>query len=391
MARTKQNNALVRGSEADQVQVTGAQGSYVFGRKRRKYVDFLAGWCVGNLGWDQREVGQAIRRFKGPDYVYPGYGYKPWEELAALLVGLAPVKQARCFRATGGSEAVDLAMQAAMLHTGRRGFVSIEDSYHGNTLGTLSIGASESRKSLKNLLPYCEKIEPPLDGKAAGRLEKLLRRRDSAAFVMEPISINQGVVAPEADFIERAQKACRRTGTLFIADEVACGFYRTGKLFASEHFGLRPDILCIAKAVTGGAAGMGAMLATAPVAKSLDEEGNAYSTYGWHPRSTEAALVSIRYMIRHRTRLRDHIERMADFFRQRLVRIDFKEVPALRVRGLAIALEFGDKKYVSALHARCRAKGLMLSSEGTILLLLPALNISRKTAQEGLDILQRCA
>jgi acetylornithine/succinyldiaminopimelate/putrescine aminotransferase len=392
MARAKQTqSALVRGSEADDVQVTAARGSTVFGRTRKKYVDFLAGWCVGNLGWDHREIKQAIRRFKGPDYVYPGFGYQPWEDLAALLVSIAPVKRARCFRATGGSEAVDLAMQAAMLHTGRRGFVSVEDAYHGNTLGTLSIGASENRESVKNLLPYCQKIESPLDGKAAGQLEKMLKKRDVAAFVMEPISINLGVMLPDREFIERAQKACRRTGTLLIADEVACGFGRTGKLFASEHFGLEPDIMCLAKAITGGAGGMGAMLATAPVAKALDEDGNAYSTYGWHPLSTEAALASVRYMIRHRTRLLDHVERMADYFRRRLVQIDFKELPAIRIRGLAIALDFDDEDYAEKLHARCRDKGLLFSAEGSTLLLLPALNIPRKTAQEGLDILQGCA
>jgi acetylornithine/succinyldiaminopimelate/putrescine aminotransferase len=392
MARIKQTkSAFVRGSEADEVQVVGAKGSYVFGGRNRKYIDFLDGWCVGNLGWDHREIKRAIRRFKGPDYVYPGFGYRFWEELAALLVSVAPGKLARCFRATGGSEAVDLAMQAAMLHTSRRGFVSLEDSYHGNTLATLSIGASENRQTLKNLLPHCRKIEPPLDGKAAAKVETMLKKRDIAAFIMEPISINLGVLVPDQEFIDRVQAACKRSGTLFIADEVACGFYRTGALFASEHFGLKPDILCLAKAITGGAGGLGAMLATAPVAKSLDEEGNAYSSYGWHPLSTAAALASVRYMVRHRKRLLDHVERMSDFFRRSLSQIHFEHPPAIRARGMAFALDFDDEDYPSKLHGRCRDKGLLFSAEGSTLLLLPALNIPRKTAQEGLDILQRCA
>ena len=156
------------------------------------------------------------------------------EELAELLVSVVPVRNARCFRATGGSEAVELGLQAAMLHTGRQGFLSVEGSYHGNTLGTLSIGASENRKSLKNLLPHCRKIEQPLDRKAASKVEAMLRKRDVAAFVIEPISINQGVVIPDGEFIRRVRAACARTGTLFIADEVACGFGRTGRLFASS-------------------------------------------------------------------------------------------------------------------------------------------------------------
>lgn len=391
MARTKQTKSpFVRGSEADEVQVIGAKNSYVLGRNNKKYVDFLDGWCVGNLGWDNREIKKAIRQFNGPDYVYPGFGYRPWEELAALLISIAPGKLARCFRATGGSEAVDLAMQAAMLHTGRRGFVSLEDSYHGNTLATLSIGASENRETLKNLLPHCHKIEPPLDRNAAGKVEKLLKRRDIAAFIMEPISISLGVLVPDREFIVRVQAACKRTGTLFIADEVATGFGRTGKLFASEHVGLEPDIMCLAKAITGGAGGMGALIATAPVAKTLDEEGNAYSTYGWHPLSTQAAIASVRYMVRHQQRLLDHIERMSDYFRRRLSGMRFRHPAALHIRGMAIGVDVENETYATKVHARCRDQGLLFSAEGSTLLLLPALNITRKTAKAGLDILEDC-
>jgi acetylornithine/succinyldiaminopimelate/putrescine aminotransferase len=219
----------------------------------------------------------------------------------------------------------------------------------------------------------------------------MLKKRDVAAFVMEPISIGLGVLVPDGEFIRRARAACTRSGTLLIADEVACGFGRTGKLFASEHFGLKPDIICLAKAITGGAGGMGAMIATAPVARALEEEGDAYSTYGWHPLSTEAAIASVRYMVRHRTRLLEHVARMSDYFRRRLVQMDFKQEPAIRIRGLAIALEFEDEDYVSQLHERSHARGLLCSGEGANLLLLPALNITREAAKKGLDILQRCA
>ena len=90
-------------------------------------------------------------------------------------------------------------------------------------------------------------------------------------------------------------------------------------------------------------------------------------------------------------RLLDHVERTSDYFRQRLVRMDFRLVPAIRLRGLAIALEFADEDYVSKLHARSRDRGLLCSRDSSIMLLLPALNIPRETARKGLDILQRCA
>jgi hypothetical protein len=113
-----------------------------------------------------------------------------------------------------------------MIHTGRRAFLSLEGSYHGNSLAGLSIGASDSRERIKNLLPHCGKIAPPLDARALRRIEQRLKRRDVAAFVMEPISINLGVLIPEKDVIRGVRDRCRRYGTLFIADEVASGFGR---------------------------------------------------------------------------------------------------------------------------------------------------------------------
>ena len=101
-----------------------------------------------------------------------------------LLASLAPRPLSTCFRATGGSEAVDLALQAAMVHTGRRAVLSLEGSYHGNTLAGLSIGASDNRERIKNLLPHCGKIGPTLDAKALRRIEQRLKRRDVAAFVI---------------------------------------------------------------------------------------------------------------------------------------------------------------------------------------------------------------
>src|SRR5687767_3552174 len=107
---------------------------------------------------------------------------------------------------------------------------------------------------------------------------------------MEPISMNLGVLVPDPGFMEGVAALCRRHGTLLIMDEVACGFGRTGALFATEHFDIEPDIVVMAKALTGGHAPMGATLVTAEVAKAVGEKVSAYSTYGWHPRSIEAAL-----------------------------------------------------------------------------------------------------
>src|SRR6187397_536676 len=327
--------------EPAELQVAATNGSIVTDSRGRKYIDFVMGWCVGNFGWRPAAIAKAVERFKGPDYVYPGYAYAAWTELARLLTSLAPRPLTTCFRATGGSEAVDLALQAAMIHTGRRAFLSLEDSYHGNSLGGLSIGASDNRESIRNLLPHCGKIAPPLDAKALRRIEQRLKRRDVAAFVMEPISINLGVLIPEKDAIRRVRDLCRRYGTLFIADEVACGFGRTGRLFACEHFDLEPDMLCVAKAMSGGLAPIGAVIATAPIATSMEENGTFYSTYGWHPRSVAAAIATLRGPKANRARLLAGVAEMSEYFRVRLLQLEFDRPAAVRIQGLAIGTDVG--------------------------------------------------
>ncbi|MGZ3459206.1 MAG: aminotransferase class III-fold pyridoxal phosphate-dependent enzyme [Archangium sp.] len=110
----------------------------------------------GQLGWDVREIRARLRRFDGLDYVHPSYLYGPWTELAQQLADITPGRLQRSYRATGGTEAVEIALQLAMASTGRSKFVSIEDSYHGNSLGTMSVGASEYREDLPQWSPGAE-------------------------------------------------------------------------------------------------------------------------------------------------------------------------------------------------------------------------------------------
>ena len=373
-----------------ELQVASTNGSTLTDSRGRKYIDFVMGWCVGNFGWRPVAIAKAIERFKGPDYVYPGYAYAPWTELARLLASLAPRPLTTCFRATGGSEAVDLALQAAMIHSGRRAFLSLEGSYHGNSLAGLSVGASDNREHIKNLLPHCGKIAPPLDAKALRQIEQRLKRRDVAAFVMEPISINLGVLIPEKDAIRRVRDLCRRYGTLFIADEVASGFGRTGRVFACEHFDLDPDLLCVAKAMSGGLAPIGAVIATAPVAKSMEEnDATFYSTYGWHPRSVAAAITTLRGLKANRRRLLADVAEMSEYFRVRLLQLEFDRPAAVRIQGLASGVDIGDEDYADAIYDQCRRNGLLVSTEGSTVLLLPSLAIDKGTAARGLDILGR--
>jgi acetylornithine/succinyldiaminopimelate/putrescine aminotransferase len=371
-----------------ELQVARTSGSFLIDARGRRYVDFVMGWCVGNLGWGHEAAAKAIAGFKGPDYVYPGYSYRRWTELGALIASIAPGTLTKCFRATGGSEAVDIALQAAFVHTRRQKILSLEGSYHGNSIAGLSVGSSDTRESCPNLLRHCHRIAPPLDEKALDKFERRLKHRDVAAVIMEPISINLGVLIPSREWMAELQRLCTKFRTLLIMDEVATGFGRTGTLFATEQFAIAPDIMCVAKAITGGASGMGAVIATPAVARSMEENGTFYSTYGWHPRSVEAAIATLRYIVTHRTRLLEHVARTSDYFLTRLSQFAFKDETAIRMRGLAIAVDVKDEDYAGKVQQKCRKNGLLVSTEETSILLLPALNIERQVAERGLDILE---
>ena len=376
---------LGREDEPEEIEVVRTEGCYVYDERGKRYIDFLSGWCVGNFGWGNSEIAKRPKR-RRPDYINPEYLYRPWVELARLLADITPGKLEKSYRATGGSEAVDIALQIAMASTGRRKFVSVEGSYHGNTIGTISIAATDGREPYPNRLSTCLTIATPLGRRAAERLEHLLEKRDVAAFIMEPISCNLAVLVPEDGFMKRAQQLCRRYGTLFIADEVACGFGRTGKLFASEHFDLRPDILCMGKAITGGQAPMGATIVTQKVAKSVEDEVGFWSTYGWHPSSVDAAIATVGWLKRNAGKLMRHVDEISAYVAGRLAAMDFEEV---RVRGMAIAAETDDEDSASEIAERCRKKGLLVTTSGAAITMCPPLSLDRRTAGQGLDILER--
>lgn len=363
----------------EDIEFKHSKDSYLIDQRGKKYIDFTMGWCVGNIGWNNKEVEKAIKSFDGPTYVSPHLEYKPWEELSELLAEMTPGKLKTCFRATGGTEAVEIALQAAMAYTGRKKIIAIDDAYHGNSIATWAL-VSDS--------PFFnwERIKPPLNENALKSLENLLKDDDVAAFIMEPVILNLDVLVPDKKFMKGMQELCKKHGTLIIMDEVATGFGRTGKMFASDHFNIEPDIMCLAKGITGGAAALGATIMTEQVAKALYHGQFPYSTYGWHPLSVEAALTNIRYLQRNWGELEENIFIMNEYFTQRLSLMDFRVRPHISSMGLAIHVGFEQPKYAREISQRAFENGLIIS-EG--LSMYPALNIDFETAKEGLDLLEK--
>ncbi|MFP5386238.1 MAG: aspartate aminotransferase family protein [Bacteriovoracia bacterium] len=372
---------FAREAEPKHIQITQAEGSYLIDSAGKRYIDFNMGWCVGNIGWNNEEINNAIKNFHGPSYVQPHFEYQPWTELAQLLAEITPGKLKKSFRATGGTEAVEIALQAAIEHTGRTKFVAIENAYHGNSIATRALTTSDFS------FIQSEKIRPPLTKKSLEKVEDILSRKDIAAFIMEPVIMNLGILVPETEFMQGLQSLCKKYGTLLIMDEVASGFGRTGRMFASEYFDIEPDIMCLAKSMSGGGAGIGAAIMTEEVANSFSEENFPYSTYGWHPLGVEAAIANIRYLQTHWNELDENIQSISEYFRERIEHMMFEDKPEVTVMGLAIKMRFKDKKYFREVCQRAEGKGLLISSSGSM---FPALNIDFETAKQGLDILESC-
>jgi acetylornithine/succinyldiaminopimelate/putrescine aminotransferase len=389
--KQKDKQYLGRSGEPRPLVITKTKGDYVYDDKGRRYIDFYMGWCVGNVGWDVKKINDKIKKFNGPTYISPGYFYKEWADLAEILAKITPGNLVKSFRATGGTEAVEIALQAAMFHTKRHKFISIEDGYHGHSIGAMSVGASSFRKWYKNLLPHCHKIKVPLNQAAGRKVEKLLNKRDVAAFIAEPIICNLGVEIPEKAFYDIVQKACKRTGTLFISDEVAAGFGRTGKMFASEHYNLKPDIMCLAKGITGGYGALGATIMTKQVAKSFEFGFSFYSTFGWQPLNVAAAIANLNYFIENKKQILDNTKKLSTYFKSRLGKMKFRYPAEIRIKGLAIGVRFENDKYAKEIIARCMKSGLLIAdATSNDFIIFPSLTIDEKTAKKGLDILESC-
>lgn len=365
-------------SDVKEIEIANAEGSYLIDSDGNMYIDFTGGWCVGNLGWKNESVISAIKNFDGPTYVSPHYSYRPWVELAELLARITPGNLKKCFRATGGTEAVEIALQAAMTYTGRKKFIGVEGAFHGNSIATRGLVEDIGLFDWK-------KIKPPFNEARAEHLEDLLKDQDVAALIMEPIITNMNVTIPERKFMERMQDLCRKYGTLVIMDEVASGFGRTGKMFATEHFNISPDIMTLGKAITGGAAPMGATIMTEEVAEELQNGSFPYSTYGWHPLSTTAAITHIRQIEKDWHKIQENINSLGEYFAQRLSVMKFKQRPKVHIMGLAISVTFEDEEYGKELAGKVLEKGLLLSESGEI---FPALNMDFETAKKGLDIIE---
>jgi ornithine--oxo-acid transaminase len=247
---------------------TGCRGVELFTADGRRILDFLSGYGVHNIGHNHPKVAAALKLEldRGGPAMLQSHVPELAGELAARLCRLAGGRLQKAFFASSGSEGVEAAIKFSRLRTGRAGLLYVEGAFHGLTCGALSLmGADFWREGSGPLLPGAQSV-PFGDLKA---LREALATRRYAAFFVEPIQSEAGLRIPDPQYMLDAQALCRRYGTLLVLDEVQTGMFRTGPFLAAHHIGLDPDMVILAKALSGGFVPVGAVLMSDEVNRSV--------------------------------------------------------------------------------------------------------------------------
>ena len=309
----------------------------------RVILDFNSGYCVHNIGHNHSRLIEALKREMdgcGPAMLQ-SHVPDTAGELGARLCALAGGRLNKAYFASSGSEGVETAIKFSRAHTGRRGLLYAADGFHGLTCGALSL-MSNSYWS-HGFGPFLPDTASVPFGDAAA-LEDRLATGQFAAFIVEPIQAEAGVRLPPEGYLRAAQALCRRYGTLFVLDEVQTGLYRTGRFLAAHHFDVDPDIVVLAKALSGGLIPCSAVLMSEPVFTSvygsLRRAMVHTSTYSENGLAMRAGLTALDIL--HDENLGARATIAGDALRQALTRrlAGYEMVGEIRGLGLLSAIEF---------------------------------------------------
>jgi len=325
------------------IRYTRCEGVELFTDDGRRYLDFLSGYCVHNTGHNHPAVVAALRDELGRNGPAMLQSHVPElaGELAAALCSRAGGRIAKVFFCSSGSEGVEAAIKFARAHTGRHELVYASGAFHGLTCGALSLMDE----------PFWSKgFGPLLAGTAPvpfGDLDALrsqLAKKTVAAFIVEPIQGEAGIRVPAPEYLAEAQALCRKFGTLFVVDEVQTGLYRTGRFLASQHFGIEPDMVVIAKALSGGLVPVGALLMSdavyGSVYNSLKRAIVHTSTYSENGLAMRAGLATLETL--EQENLGQRAAELGEILRNRLrdALNGYEMVKDVRGMGLLNGIEF---------------------------------------------------
>ncbi len=396
------NTAFVKAVEP--VVAVSAVGAKLTGEDGTVYTDLFAGISVVNSGHGNPEVIAAAKAQMDKLIHCCSYAYHvpAVADLAEKLAQITPGKLQKTFFGNGGAEAIEGAMRLAKQFTKKQEFISLQGSFHGRSLATLAITGNCGRKRgggpyltgcSYHPAAYCYRCPhkmtyPACDLYCAKDLERTIQFTTSdnvAAFIAEPVMGEGGVVAPPLDYFKEIKKVLDAHGILLFVDEVQSGFGRTGKMFAIEHYGVEPDIMCMAKGIADGFP-LSAFIAKPEIADAF-KPGDHLSTFGGNPVSCAASLANIAYM--EREKLADQSLAKGEILRGELRELAKRHplIGDVRGLGLMVGVELvKDKAKTPAteeagkVKAKLREKGFLVGVGGTwgnVLRIQPPLVISQ--------------
>jgi len=362
------------------------EGAYLYDADGNRYLDFFCGLAVTSLGHSHPRVVRAIQEQAARlTHVSNVFHTEPMALLAERLC--KQLGDARVFFSNSGAEANEAAIKLARRWGHERGgrfeIVAALGSFHGRTLATLTAtGQEKYHQGFQPLVPGFRLV--PFDDVAA--LEHSIISPQTVAIMLEPIQGEGGVVVPHADYLKRVRELCDRANLLLILDEVQVGMGRTGRFFAHQHAGIRPDIVTLAKALGGGLP-IGAMLARAEVAESFTP-GSHGTTFGGNPVACAAALAVLEAF--ERDGVLENAVKVGGYLAEKLREIAKETDKVIEVRGQGMIIGMALKQEARPIVDACLKERLLVNATaGNVLRLLPPLNLTMKQADEGLAIIRR--
>lgn len=386
--------------------VERAEGCWIYSKDGNRYLDFISGIAVTNIGHRHPEVVQAIKGQVDRYLHAMVYGEFIQDVQIALAEKLVTLVQEACRRANGkvewgwqyyptnsGTEANEGALKLARKFTGRKKFIAFKNSFHGDTMGSLSVtGREVYRRPFEPLLNDVEFL-PFGDINALERIDEKV-----AAVISEPIQGEAGIIVPPDDFLPALRERCDEVGALLILDEVQTGFGRTGKWFAFEHWKTVPDILTVGKALGGGMP-LSGFLARSEIMRSFAENPPLchVTTFGGHPVCCAAAIAALNVM--ERENLPERAKVVGEELKRTLMELSnhyksTQKATIVNVRGMGLMLgvEFATREATKAFVKGCLERGLIVG--GTlhtekVIRIAPPLVISEKEIEWALTVMNK--
>ncbi|MEY4020015.1 MAG: hypothetical protein RL484_167 [Actinomycetota bacterium] len=358
------------------IELVSGKGSVVKDSNGNTYLDFLAGIATNVLGHAHPAVVKAVtKQIATLCHVSNFYAHPNVLELAEKLQKMTGDKSARVFFCNSGAEANEAALKLSR-KTGKYKIVATNESFHGRTMGALSLtGQPSKRNPFKPLLKGIKHV--PFGDSSA--MKRAITKK-TAMVIVEPIMGEAGVIVPPSDYLKNLRKYCDDNGALLVFDCVQTGMGRTGDWFGYEYSGIKPDVITLAKGLGGGLP-LGAMIALGPASK-LFAAGDHGSTFGGNPVATAAGLAVIGSI--EKEKILNHVDEVGEFLLAELALIP--GVTEVRGAGLLIGLTL-EKPVAKAVTKKCQELGALINAPGeSTIRIAPALNVSMKQAQKFVAI-----